>query len=89
MRWDARFDCSHFASYYVALAQTKFYLAQFQSRTAAQSLAVGTIWYQSPRGPHAIVVALTERGAVYIEPQTGAELTLTPAERASAWLKVF
>lgn len=88
-KWDERFDCNHFATYYVALAQTKFYLAAFHSPTPAQSLAVGTFWYQSPRGPHAIVVALTERGAVYIEPQTGAELQLTPEQRASAWLRVF
>lgn len=88
-KWDERFDCNHFASYYVALAQTKFYLAQFQSRTTAQTLALGTYWYQSPRGPHAIVVAITERGPIYIEPQTGGELILTPAQQSSAWLKAF
>ena len=88
-KWDQRFDCNHFATYYVALAQTKFYLANFQSRTPAQTLALGTYWYQSPRGPHAVVVALTDRGTLFIEPQTGAELQLTPEQRASAWLRVF
>lgn len=89
IKWDERFDCNHFANYYVALAQTKFYLANFQSATPAQSLAVGTFWYRSVRGPHAIVVALTERGTVFIEPQTGAEIALSKAEGDSAWLKVF
>lgn len=88
-KWDERFDCNHFATYYAALAQTKFYLANFQSRTPAQSLAVGTFWYRSARGNHAIVMALTERGLLFIEPQTGAELQLAPAERASAYLKNF
>ena len=86
-KWDERFDCNHFASYYAALAQTKFYLANFHSRTTAQSLAVGTYWYQSPRGPHAIIVALTERGAVFIEPQTGDEIKF--ATRPLPFLNVF
>ncbi len=88
-KWDRRFDCNHFASYYVARAQTKFYLANFHSRTTAQTLALGVFWYQSARGPHAIVAAFTERGLLFIEPQTGGELQLSPAERASAWLKLF
>ncbi len=89
VKWDARFDCNHFAGYYTALAQTKFYLANFHSGTKAQSLAVGVYWYRpaaSPTKAHAIVAALTERGLVFIEPQSGAELALTPAERASAFL---
>lgn len=88
-KWDARFDCNHFASYYAALAQTKFYAANFQSWTTAQTLAVGPFWYQSPRGYHAIVLALTERGPVFIEPQTGAELRLSPAELASVGMCWF
>lgn len=88
-KWDERFDCNHFASYYVSLAQTRFYLSNFHARTPAQTLALGTFWYQSARGPHAIVVALTERGVVFIEPQTGRELQLTAAERGSAWLRLF
>jgi hypothetical protein len=88
--WDTRFDCNHFASYYAALAQTKFYLANFQSRTRAQSLAVGTLWYtRAAGGGHAIVIAVTERGTLYIEPQTGQEVALTQAELNSATLKVF
>jgi len=88
-KWDGRFDCNHFASFYTSLAQTKFYADNFQSWTSAQSLAVGTFWYVSARGPHAIVVAITERGVVFIEPQTGQEITLTPGERQSAFLIVF
>lgn len=86
-KWDERFDCNHFASYYVALAQTKFYLANFHASTPAQSLAVGTYWYQSPAGPHAIIVAVTERGPVFIEPQTGGELKF--ATRPTMFLAVF
>lgn len=91
VKWDDRFDCNHFASYYVALAQTKFYLANFQSRTSAQTLALGIFWYRPGAGiaGHAIVAALTERGLVFVEPQTGGELALTPAERATVYLAVL
>lgn len=89
-KWDERFDCNHFAAYYVALAQTRFYIDNFHAETHAQSLAVGVFWYRPARGgAHAIVCAITERGAVFIEPQTGREITLTPAERASAFLVAF
>ena len=71
------------------MAQAKFYAANFHGQTKAQSLAVGTLWYHSARGPHAIVVAITNRGVRYIEPQTGRELQLTGAERNSAFLVVF
>lgn len=89
VNWDDRFDCNHFAGYYVALAQTRYYLANFQSRSAANTLALGTYWYHSAKGGHAIVAAMTERGVVFIEPQTGKEVNLTDAEKQSAYLKVF
>lgn len=88
-KWDDRFDCNHFASYYVALAQTKFYLSNFHSSTKARSLAVGSYWYNSPRGPHAVVFALTEQGIVFIEPQTGKEVPMGVNEQMSAFLKIL
>ena len=89
VKWDERFDCNHFATYYAALAQTRFYLASWGSSTTAQSLAVGTFWYQAPRGGHAIIVAITERGRIFIEPQTGEEVKLTPAQIDSAFFRLF
>ena len=88
-KFDSRFDCNHFASYYVALAQTKFYAANFHSWTKAQSLGVGIYWYFAPRGPHAVVFALTERGIVFIEPQTGKEIALSRVEHQTAFLRML
>ena len=90
-KWEPRFDCNHFAAYYVALAQTRYYLANFHSGTAPQSLAVGVFWYRPNVGPngHAIVMALTERGVIYLEPQDGRELQLTAAEKQTAYLRLF
>jgi hypothetical protein len=83
-KWDARFDCNHFATFYVALAQLKFYVEQFNTFIKADSLAVGELWYRpASGGAHAIVFALTERGLVLIEPQTRKEVVLTPDEWAS------
>lgn len=90
-KWDERFDCNHFAGYYVALAQTRYYLANFHTSTPAQTLALGVLWYRpgARKKAHAIVQALTDRGIVSIEPQTGDEITLTPNEQASALLRLF
>lgn len=88
VRWDERFDCNHFASYYVAKAQTGYYLANFHSTTPAQTLALAEVWYRPGGGPkgHAIVAAHTDRGLLFIEPQTGGTLTLSPVERQSVFL---
>lgn len=88
VKWDERFDCNHFASYYVAKAQTAYYLANFHSTTEAQTLALAEVWYRPGGGKkgHAIVAAQTDRGLVFVEPQTGETLTLSASERASVFM---
>ena len=89
LEWDAR-SASHFASYYVALAQARFYRKTFYNFEKANAMAIGTVWYASTDGSgHALVVALTERGRIFIEPQSGNEVELTPAEQAGTFLEVF
>ena len=88
VKWDARFDCNHFASYYVALAQTQYYLRNWGSTTPAQTLALAEVWFRPGGGlkGHAIVAAWTDAGLVFVEPQSGARLNLSDAERASVFL---
>jgi hypothetical protein len=88
VKWDERFDCNHFVSYYVALAQTQFYLKNWGATTPAQTLAMAEVWYRPGGGKkgHAIVAAQTDRGLLFIEPQTGRTVTLSPAERQSVFL---
>lgn len=91
-KWEGRFDCNKFAAYYCALAQAEFYRDTFHSWIPGQALAVGEVWYVpgwSPGKGHAIVVAVTDRGAVFIEPQTGKRVALTDAERSSIYFKRF
>lgn len=90
--WDANASCTCFSSFYADLAKAEYYLLEFNTQTAATAPAVGTVWYVKdgpPKVGHAIVVVLTEKGRLFIEPQTGAQVTLSPAELASAWQVQF
>lgn len=89
VKWEGRFDCNKFATAYASGAQMRFYRDQFHSWNPAQALAIGEVWYLSPRGPHAINVALTDRGMLFIEPQTGQEITLSSVEKQSIYYARF
>lgn len=91
VKWDERFDCNRFADFYSNLAQAFFSLEMFHSSTNAQALALGPIWYERAdgRGRHAVIQALTERGRVFIDPQTGKEMELAPGEQKSAYVQIF
>lgn len=89
VKWDSRYDCNHFASLYISLAQASYTVAAWHSETKAQTMALAEVWYLPngpPGGGHAIVAAVTDRGLVFIEPQTGQEIRLTLAQRQSAYL---
>lgn len=89
-KWDVRFDCNHFASYYIAKAQLEYYSANFHSSTPAQTLALAEVWYKPAwaggKQGHAIVAAFTDAGLLFIEPQTGQRIAMTAAERSSVYL---
>lgn len=92
VKWEGKFDCNKFASAYAAGAQMRFYRERFHSWAPGQAAAIGEAWYVPgwARGQaHAVNLALTERGLVWIEPQTGREFTPTGAERASVSLVKF
>lgn len=89
VKWDGRFDCNRFATLYIGVAQAKYAVAAWHSSTPAQALALAEVWYLvggDPAKAHAIVLAHTERGPVFIEPQTGQELALSPVEERSIML---
>ena len=82
--WQARADCKEFARMYVAVAQARYANAAFYSFDLPPSLAIAEVWYHRSDGKsHAAVLAMTDQGPVFIEPQTGATIVLSPAERAS------
>jgi hypothetical protein len=91
MRGTERFDCNRFAEMNTGMAQIMFFREVFHSGIAAQALAVGPFWYwpEGSQSIHAIVQIVTERGVIFLDPQTGVILELTPAEIASAFLQVI
>ncbi|MCR6655395.1 MAG: hypothetical protein NVV63_06135 [Opitutus sp.] len=91
VKWDDRFDCNRFADVYAGMAQAWFFRETFHSNIQAQALALGPFWYQRADGSggHAVIQVLTERGRVFIDPQTGREVELSVHERMSAFLQYF
>lgn len=92
VRWEGRFDCNKFAAAFCSSAQIEYYMDNFHTWTPGQALAVGEVWYKPDAAGgkgHAVIVAMTERGAVYIEPQTGGEITMTSRELESVFFKRF
>lgn len=86
-RYTRKNDCDNWARAYAQHAQDCH--AQ-TAGTEAEALAVGEFFYTRSDGTaHAICAALTEQGLTFIEPQTGAALTLTPAEIMSCTFARF
>lgn len=82
--WHDRFDCDDFACLFRALAQ----ISHRKSNGTGDGLTVAEIHYVAAGtngvyGPHAINMALTEKGWVFIEPQNGSMKTLTDTEKKS------
>jgi len=91
VHWEPTFDCDNFASFYVALANVRHFTATWGRSDAAQSLALAEYWYRPNGGTagHAIVLALTEYGQVFIEPQSGREIHLSADEQQTRYLVKF
>jgi hypothetical protein len=89
LKWDRRNDCDNFARSYAQSAADCHALTVGEN---AEGLAVGEFYYigtSHVKGAHAIVVAFTEEGKIYIEPQTGQRLALTPTEELSCFFVRF
>lgn len=87
-RWTRRNDCDNFARSYAQDCADCW--AVTPGPPDCEGCAVGEFFYVSRNGPHAIVIACTaDRGRVYIEPQTGGTLTLTPQEEQSCFFVRF
>ncbi|HEY1109137.1 MAG TPA: hypothetical protein VGE76_10910 [Opitutaceae bacterium] len=88
-KWERRNDCDNFARAYAQAAQDCHALSNGSDQ---EGVAVGEFFYtQAKGGGHAIVAAFVDSPArlIFIEPQTGREVTLTPEEQASAFFVRF
>jgi hypothetical protein len=94
-KWDPRANCSIFTEEYVGGLQRAYYRDHFHSNSKATRLAIGEFWYlpnpNDPSTAHSVVIALTNKGVIYLEPQsrTGSPqtLTLTDAQISSRFLR--
>lgn len=82
IRWNDWFDCNKFADLFVIDAQLAY---AKRGRKVAESLAVGVLHYRpsmvwGATADHAIVVFLTEKGRIYMDPQNGEIMNLTDQE---------
>ena len=85
-KWKRWWDCDDFALMYVAGCK----VAHAQTLGIdADSLAVGIFCYTHAKGAHAIVTAFTDEGQIFIEPQTGQRIALTPQEIQSCFSASF
>lgn len=89
MTWTRKNDCDGFSRAYAQAASDCHALTAGEE---SEGLAVGEFFYVGTthvQGPHAIVVAFTDEGKLYLEPQTGQRIALTPTEEISAFFVHF
>jgi len=84
--YEGRFDCNKFTSSFVSTAQVAFVVKNWHRKTA-NALALGEIWFRvDQQNSHAVIVAVTERGLVFWDPQKACEVKLTPEQIRGAML---
>lgn len=93
-KWDMRANCAIFTEEYVGGLQRAYYRDHFHSSTPSWRLAVGEFWYlpnpADPSTAHSIVIAITNKGVIYLEPQSRDQLrilNLTEAQISSRFLR--
>jgi hypothetical protein len=84
--WERRFDCNKLATSFVNSAQVAFVVNNW-NRDTGSALAIGEIWYHvNSKVSHAAIVAITERGLIFWDPQQAREIKLTDEQVRGAWL---
>ena len=74
-KWATTATCTLYASRMASIGQERFFNESFQDfiSKGVVGLAVGEVWFHPDTAPvgsdHAINVCLTEKGALYIDPQ--------------------
>lgn len=85
--WQAKWDCDNFSSTYYTFTQ----ICHANAGRNEQGISVGEFFYKiGGNGTgHAINIAVTEKGVIFIEPQTGKEVGLSEEEMLSCPLVRF
>jgi hypothetical protein len=87
--YSKRFDCNRFTTFFIGLAQAAYHRLTFND-SAPDNIAVGHFWYKTEQGvSHSIVVAMTEKGPLFFDPQLGYEVTVPAMERLKPQFILF
>ncbi len=89
MAWSEQFNCVGFTDLYIGLARIELFQQAFhvENQKELGLPAILAVWYQpddSDTG-HSIVAIVTNKGLIFIEPQTGKILQLSQSELNSVW----
>ena len=92
--WVKQFDCLFFTDAFEVLAEEEYTRESFHDFVVAPSLAIVKVNYKrdtdiraGDTDGHSIVVILTEKGLVYLDPQIG-PITLSPTEINSIFFRL-
>ena len=85
MTYTRRNDCDNFARACAVAAQDAW--SETDTANDSEGISVGEFCYHRSegRGAHAIVVAITDEGLLFVEPQLCERVALHPTEIASAF----
>ncbi len=87
-KWTRKNDCDNFARSYAQAAQDCHSLSQDPGDN--EGLAVGEFWYHKKTGgAHAVIIAVTDQGRIFIEPQNNEQLVLTESEISTCFYARF
>lgn len=84
--WSQKFDCEDYAKMFKTLMQA----CHQNSDGDAEGIAVAEIHYKRDSGDnHAINAIITDKGLIFLEPQTGESLVLSENEEKSIYFVNF
>ena len=93
--WDVRFNCTDFTDLFLGFSGSQVMRQLWTSSTEGQKPAIFAVWYVRdkspvPTGPgsgrrHSIVLVLTDKGPVFLDPQEQDPVMLSTQEKASAY----
>jgi hypothetical protein len=76
-----RFNCVSFTEFFMGWSNALLYKDLWNSNSPAWKPAIFEVWYVQDNGlGHSIILAITDKGPCFFEPQTGKEITLTANE---------
>lgn len=87
VNWNERFNCTDFTDFFLGYAGAETMVQTFHSAEPAAKPAIFALWYHpnTEIEGHSIIVIITEKGLIYIDPQGDTPTHLTKQELLSVY----